>query len=137
MAAARAEFDEVELQRRREERHHQQEVREREEERQRIEERNVTRLVENSRAWLEAKRLRRFILACEAAMGKMEIGSGGSAWPENWLAWATEHADRLDPMTNGFLETEYQRLMEPKQDLPYKSSRGEEFCRLEGVHDQP
>ncbi len=115
VAAARAEFDEAELQRRREAWRRQQELREREEERQRIEEKNLSRLVENSQAWLRARRLRRFIQACEAALEKMDSGLDCGGWQQNWLAWARGHAAKLDPMTNGFLESERQRLM--KEDL--------------------
>ena len=58
VAAARAEFDEEALERRREEQRKQEEIRQREDERRRNEERERGRLVETSQAWLEAKRLR-------------------------------------------------------------------------------
>jgi hypothetical protein len=31
-------------------------------------------------------------------------------WRERWVTWARAHADRLDPMTNGYLESERRRL---------------------------
>jgi hypothetical protein len=82
------------------------------EERRQIEERRCKVLVGSSEAWFRARRLRRFIRACEAVI---RGGGGGGPrpagdWPEAWLAWAREQADRLDPTTNGFLETECQRF---------------------------
>ena len=43
-----------------------------------------------------------------------ERGTGvGGGWQERWLAWAREHADRFDPMTNGFLGAQCRRLATP------------------------
>jgi hypothetical protein len=112
VAAARAEFDEEELQRRRAEQRAQDEIRQREEERRRIEERNRGWLVESSQAWLKAKRLRWFIRACEAEFRRNAAALPVGGWQQAWLAWAREHADRLDPITNGFLAGERRRLMQ-------------------------
>jgi hypothetical protein len=112
VAAVWVEFDEEALERRREEQRKQGEVRQREEEMRRIEERNRGRLVESLQAWLEAKRLRWFIRACERELRREALPAGG--WQEAWLAWAREHADRLDPMTSGFLAGEERRLTHPE-----------------------
>ncbi len=75
------------------------------------EEENRARLVQKAREWKEARVLRGFIRACQR---KVEAGpglQGGRNWGKHWLAWASAHADRLDPMTNGFLDAERQRLV--------------------------
>jgi hypothetical protein len=117
VAAARAEFDEEALGRRREEQRIQDETRHREEEKRRIDERNRVRLEDGAQAWLEARRLRRFIRACEAALRKEGPVTGSGEWQRVWLAWAQEHADRLDPMTNGFLAAEQRRLSHPEGEI--------------------
>jgi len=40
--------------------------------------------------------------------------------------WAQEHADRLDPMTNGFLEKERQRLASPDDEENEKEEETEQ-----------
>ena len=71
------------------------------EERRRVEEHQRKMLVASSEAWFKARRLQRFLRACEATMRKKPGAAGGRS--EAWLAWAREEADRLDPMTNGFV----------------------------------
>ena len=82
------------------------------EERRRIEEQRRKILVGSSEAWFKARRLRRFIRACEVAIRVAPDPAGG--WSEAWFAWAREEADRLDPMTSGFLETERERFAKPE-----------------------
>ncbi len=92
-------------------------------ERRRVEEQRRKLLVGSSEAWFKARRLRRFIRACEVVMrGGGGPGPAGS-WPEAWLAWAREQADRLDPVTSGFLEAERQRAAAEME------SRGGRSCR--------
>jgi hypothetical protein len=105
---------EEERRRQEEERLRQEEIRNQAKRKRRIEEENRNRLEESAQAWIEAKRLRRFIGACQAMLRKNEKPSPQSAWQERWLVWAREHADRLDPMTNGFLEAERRRLSTPR-----------------------
>jgi hypothetical protein len=104
VAAVREKFDEEGSKRRREEQRQQQEIREREEERRKAEDLNRRRLEESARAWEDARRLRRFIRACEGS-----IGAQGE-WQVRWLNWANEHTNRLDPLTGGYLAAERQRL---------------------------
>ncbi len=79
------------------------------EEQQRVEEQRRKVLIGASEAWFKARRLRRFIRACEV---KMRDGQGpDGSWREAWLAWARGQADRLDPMTSGFLEVERERFV--------------------------
>jgi hypothetical protein len=80
------------------------------EERRRIEEQRRKVLVGRSEAWFKARRLRRFVRACEAAVRDGGGAAPASGWPQAWLAWAREQADRLDPLTNGFLEAERERF---------------------------
>ncbi len=77
------------------------------ERRARIEEENRNRLVTMARNWREARVVRRFIRVCE---GVLATGPAGEPWQEEWLTWAKGHADRMDPMTNGYLEAERRRL---------------------------
>ncbi len=79
----------------------------------------------SSEAWFKARRLRRFIRACEAVLATQGGSLPPGDWRQTWLAWAREHADRLDPMTNGFLEREHQRLTDPddEEDEPEPAER--------------
>jgi hypothetical protein len=92
-----------------------QEARRREEERRkeserraRAEEENRNRLVTMARNWREARLVRRFIRMCEGRLESETQPRDG--WQERWATWAKAHADRIDPMTNGYLEAERQRL---------------------------
>jgi hypothetical protein len=110
VAAARGESDEEELVRGREEQRKREEIREREQEQRKAEERNRERLEESSCAWWNARRLRRFIRACEVVLQKDGQALPVSSWQRAWLAWAREYADRLDPMTSGYLDAEKGRF---------------------------
>jgi hypothetical protein len=72
-----------------------------------LEEENRNRLIAMARNWREARVIRRFIRVCASVLDR-ECQPVG--WRENWLTWAKAHADRIDPMTNGYLEAEHQRL---------------------------
>jgi hypothetical protein len=104
-SALAVEFSATEEERRRE-------VRTRElEERRRIEEQGRKLLVGSSEAWFKARRLRRFIRACEVMLRNGGGSGPAGGWSEAWLAWARNEADRLDPMTGGFLEEERERFV--------------------------
>jgi len=53
--------------------------------------------------WQRAHRVREFIRACESEIQKQ----AGNVPPESraaqWLAWAREYADQIDPLTHGYL----------------------------------
>jgi len=55
--------------------------------------------------WMKSRNLRTFLQACEGAMAE-RLGSlpldGAEA---EWLRWAYSHADRLDPLKNGYIES--------------------------------
>jgi len=51
--------------------------------------------------------------ACERELRKDFQALPVGGWHQPWLAWAREHADRLDPMANGFLEREIERVILP------------------------
>lgn len=101
---------EEERKHREEERQRQEDLRRQGERKRQIEESNRHRLEESSRGWFEARRLRRFIAACEAVLLDDHTSLPAGDWQHAWLSWAREHADRLDPMRNGFLEEEHQRI---------------------------
>jgi hypothetical protein len=71
------------------------EIRELEEKRQ-LEERRRRLLVESSEGWFKARRLRRFIRACESVVRNDGVPETPGNWAESWFAWAREQADRLD-----------------------------------------
>lgn len=107
---------EEEWRRREEQRRKQEQIQKEAEHRRRIEEENRKRLEEKAQAWREARILRRFVHACEAVLRKKGKPFPANGWEGRWLVWAREHADRLDPMTSGFLEAEERRLTAPEQD---------------------
>jgi hypothetical protein len=70
--------------------------------RRRIEEDKRTKLVEQCQSWVLACNLRVFVAACDKAFG---AGQGGATGEQHeWIAWAYAHADRLDPIRNGYLD---------------------------------
>jgi hypothetical protein len=83
------------------------------ESRRRVDRENRKRLEQMANAWREARLLRRFIRNCETEMRASisEQSSSGNAWQQRWLTWARAHADRIDPMTTGYLESEHKRLL--------------------------
>jgi len=102
--------------RKEEERRRQEAIRKREERKRRVEEVNRSRLENSAQAWFEARRLRRFIDACELVLTKNQPASPTPGWQQEWLGWARAHADRLDPVTNGFLEAECRRVATSKNE---------------------
>jgi hypothetical protein len=103
---------EEEWKRQEEQERQQERIRKRAERKRQIEQDNRDRLEASAQAWIEAKGLRRFIRECEEVFRKDKKTPPGD-WQNRWLAWAREHANRLDPMTNGFLEAERGRFLAP------------------------
>nr|PZN34542.1 MAG: hypothetical protein DIU80_02565 [Chloroflexota bacterium] len=61
-------------------------------------------LEEQAERWSKSQRLRTFLQACEARLCA-ERGTIAPDSPEAaWLRWAHVHADRLDPLRQGYLE---------------------------------
>jgi hypothetical protein len=75
--------------------------------RRRIEEEKRAKLLEQCQSWVLARNLRVFVAACEKALGggKTTVGEG----QHGWIAWAYAHADRIDPIKNGYLDAEVGR----------------------------
>lgn len=104
-AARKKEYDEEQerlaQQRREEERRREEEARRRAEKRQLIqsEQKRVDLLMEEARYWRASQDLRGYI----EARKQMQLAIYGRIDPESdfarWLAWATQQADRLDPLT--------------------------------------
>lgn len=78
--------------------------------RREYEENERRKLLESSaQRWAQAQEVRRFIAACEAEL-RSGLGEFSTDSPAGrWLSWATEHADRLDPLKEGLLR----RLLRP------------------------
>ena len=64
--------------------------------------------------WREIRLVRRFIQACGSSFGPESQPQ--DSWRERWVPWANAHVDRLDPMTNGYLESEGRRLASGAQN---------------------
>jgi hypothetical protein len=80
-------------------------IRRQEEERHRLEEEVRRTALENqAERWLKSQNLRAFLSACEAEL----VVQAGQLSPDGpdamWLRWASEHADRLDPLKNRYLD---------------------------------
>jgi hypothetical protein len=97
---------EVEEKRRREEQEQQEALRRA----QVQEEKHRAKLLEQSARWHQAKLLRMFLDACESEFKPANPPLLANSSEAKWLAWARAHADRIDPLKNGFLETEKKRL---------------------------
>jgi len=57
--------------------------------------------------WWQAKRLRQFIEACEQALRNRSINNPEATSVASWVAWASQHAERIDPIANGALQGVY------------------------------
>ena len=104
---------EKEREQREQERLRQESLRKEAERRQEVEEENRSSLEAAAQNWRDARLLRRFIHVCDGELRKAGKPLEPNGWQEQWLAWAREHADRLDPMKNGFLEAEGRRMPSP------------------------
>jgi hypothetical protein len=80
-------------------------TRRQEEERRRLEEEaRRSTLEKQSERWTKCQNLRAFLIACQAEL-IMRSGHLKLDGPEaSWLRWAGNHADRLDPLKNGYLD---------------------------------
>jgi hypothetical protein len=69
-----------------------------------IEEHRLRKELENQASqWRIANELRSFLQACESGF-LAELSMDSSVPALTWLRWAHEHADRLDPIKNGYLD---------------------------------
>ena len=53
--------------------------------------------------WNKSQLVRNFITAVEKKYKVYQSNGEGADQIEQWLAWARQHADRLDPLKNGLL----------------------------------
>lgn len=78
--------------------------RQEEEKRQRIEEARRNRLETESELWVKSQTIHAFVQACESEI----IERQGEIIPDSpeaqWLIWAKEHAERINPLKNGYFE---------------------------------
>ena len=80
------------------------------------EKQNRERLEKAADEWSKAKRLRSFIRVCDQEL-RIEKGDfAPDAWQARWLGWARQHADRIDPIKRGFLESEKNRVRNPDDE---------------------
>jgi hypothetical protein len=81
-------------------------VRQQESEQKRQEEESRRKELElQSQNWVKSQNLRAFLRACEGAMAERSGGLAPDGAGAEWLRWAYSHADRLDPLRNGYLES--------------------------------
>ena len=52
--------------------------------------------------WSKSKQLREYIGAVEKAVAKQGVPEDVKGQFEKWIVWANRHADRIDPILNGF-----------------------------------
>jgi hypothetical protein len=92
--------------------HEEEQRRQQELERRRAEDQERRHYLEqHHEAWLQSRRLREFLRACEESLvgrkGELALDS-----PEaKWLRWAHRYADRVDPLMNGSFEEVIVRLV--------------------------
>lgn len=76
-----------------------------EEERRRQEEEARRKALEfQCELWVKSRNLRSFLQACESLIAEHLGGIDPDSTEAMWLRWAYSHADRLDPLRNGYLE---------------------------------
>jgi len=68
---------------------------------------NRERLEQQAELWRRSCNLSEFTRECEAQLGNETTGDAfEKQWSDQWLAWARQQANRLNPFRNGFLENE-------------------------------
>ena len=100
----------IEEQRRQWERERQ--LREEAERKKAVELNNRKLLEQQAEEWLRSKNLRAFIDACEHELHRLGTDGRMELWAFRWLVWAKEHAHRIDPLQNGYLENEKTKWVE-------------------------
>ncbi|MBK7932046.1 MAG: hypothetical protein IPK01_00850 [Acidobacteria bacterium] len=60
-------------------------------------------LVNQVSSWRRAADIRSFLSLCEAEISDQTLSDLEAPFTK-WLRWAHQHADRLDPTRNGYLE---------------------------------
>jgi hypothetical protein len=70
--------------------------------RQYVEDEKRKALEQAAERWHHARQLRMFIRVCEIELQNQGVPPSGSA-SKQWLVWAHEHADRIDPLQKGYL----------------------------------
>lgn len=66
---------------------------------------NRKKLENQAQQWVRCLHLGEFINACEKQMLHSRAdGLPADSWEAQWLVWARAHAERLNPLCNGFLE---------------------------------
>mgnify|MGYP000013207814 CR=1 FL=1 len=64
-----------------------------------IEEERLRDLVNQAVVWIKSNQLRDYISAVETAASERDLSIEGDPL-KNWLEWAMNHANRLDPLYN-------------------------------------
>jgi hypothetical protein len=80
-------------------------IRQQEEARRQEEEARRKELEVQSQNWVKSRNLRAFLQACEGVLAKRSGTLPPNSAEAEWLRWAYSHADRLDPLRNGYLES--------------------------------
>ena len=61
-------------------------------------------LEQQAQQWVLAENLRAFIQECEEQMRSQGADLTAKTWKVNWLAWARQHLERINPLMNGFID---------------------------------
>lgn len=67
------------------------------------------KLERQAEEWEAADRLRRFVDACQNVFHSKSWERTADDFEKRWSAWARAHADRRDPLRNGYLHAELMR----------------------------
>ena len=80
------------------------------------EQERVTELIVNAQDWRKSKLIRKFVMAVQEDMvsGKCHYTFEGDF--DEWVAWAHEQADRLDPLTPSPQSILDEEIEEPEKD---------------------
>ena len=69
---------------------------------------NRERLEQQAGLWRRSRELTEFICECESRLSREQMDDAAkNQWTAQWLTWAKEHANQLDPFQNGYLEGEH------------------------------
>jgi hypothetical protein len=100
-AAAAVRESRIEQERRQRERAEQERLANERKRRKRDEQRNLWALLSDSVCWQRSRQIREFVQAVKEAAGESTSGMQQDSSLDDWIAWANDQADALDPLSSG------------------------------------